>query len=1097
MGEVYEAADLALGAEVALKTIRPEVAARQAVMDRFRREILLARRVTHPNVCRIFDLGRHLTEGGAEVAFLTMELLRGETLRQHLRARGPLGVREALPLAEQMAAGLGAAHEAGVVHRDFKAANVMLVPRAGAAPRVVVTDFGLAWAGDDTETLTRSDLFVGTPHSVAPEQVEGGEVTAAADVYALGVVLYEMVTGRLPFEGDSPLATLLMRFREDPTSPRDHVPGLERPWEEAILRCLQRDPRDRFRSAGDVVAALRGAGPPGLRRPRPVMFTAGAALLAAGALLAGWWWMGRTTAPSGVVTPGLGAPARRSVAVLGFKNLSGSSEHAWLSTALAEMLAAELSAGAKLRTVPGENVARMKTDLGLHDTETLGASTLSRIRSYAGADVVLLGSYLSLGPGGARRLRIDLRLQDTAQGETVATVTETGTEADVFDLVARAGARLRQGLGAGDLSAADSGSLRASLPANPEAARLYAEGLRRLRGYDALGARALLEQAARADPGFAPAHAALAAAWSALGYDAKAAEAARRAYEGARGLSREERLAVEGRFREACREWGRAVDVYRELWASFPDDVEHGLHLASAQIAAGQAAEARATAAALRRLAPPASDDPRIDLAEALASEALGDFKAELAQAARAAAKAQASGSSLLRARARLAEAWALRHLGRPRDATAAAREARGIYESAGDHGGVALALLFTSNGLEDEGDLAGARRAAEEGLAIRRRIGDDHGMARMLNTLANVLDAQGETGAARRRREEALALFERVGNPYGVAVATFNLANIKAKSGDHEGALAGYERALAGFQEVGNRMGIASALTGLGNEHKERGGFAEARARYEEALGLQQEIGDVAGQAICQINLAFMAILQARLAEAERHYDEALRLTREAEHKSLEATTRTGLGELALRRGDLARARRHHEEALAARTTIGEERGVAESRLLLAGVLMEEGRAHEAEVASRDLLAAFRKAASPENETAVAALRARVFLALGDATAAQAELRRAPAAPGPVVAPEVRYPFALVEARVRAATGDAEAARKRLLEIVAEARTAGLELYELEARLALGELESRSSREQDGRARLRTVEQEAKTLGLALLARQAAAGAR
>ncbi|HET6897672.1 MAG TPA: protein kinase, partial [Vicinamibacteria bacterium] len=830
MGEVYEATDLALGTEVAVKTIRPDLAAREQVMERFRREILLARRVTHPNVCRIFDLGQHSSGAGADVTFLTMELLRGETLRHYLRRSGALSAEDALPLVEQMAEALAAAHDAGVVHRDFKAANVMLVP--GPSPesplRVVVTDFGLAWAGDSSRTLTHSDHLVGTPAYVAPEQAGGGEITAATDIYAFGVVLYEMVTARLPFEGDSPISIVLKRFHEEPVSPRDHAPALRRHWETAILRCLERDPRDRFASATDVMAALRGEPvPPAAkvraRRRRGWLGATGLLLaLAVGAAL----WVRRPAKPEAAVPAAAAAAARpaagtvtaarRSVAVLGFKDLSGRAEQAWLSTALSEMFTAELAAGAKLRTVPSENVSRMKADLRITDAESFGADTLARIRSHAGADVVLVGSYLALGDGPARRLRIDLRLQDAAQGDTVASLTETGTEAELFDLVSRAGARLRQSLGAGSLSAADATSVRAAMPAQPEAARLYAEGLARLRSFDALAARGPLEQATKADPGFAPAHAALAAAWTALGYDAKASEEARRAHEGARDLSREERLVIEGRLREATREWPRAVELYRSLWTFFPDDVEHGLRLANAQISAGQGQDARATLADLRKLPAPASEDPRIDLTEALASESLADFKAELEQASRAAARATERGASLLRARALLAEAWALRHLGRPRDANAASAEARALYEGAGDRGGVAFSLLFLSNGLEDAGDLAGARRAAEEGLAIRRRIGDDHGMARMLNTLANVLDAQGDTSGAKQRREEALALFRKVGNPNGLAVATFNLANIKAKTGDHDGARAGYEEALALFRKIGNQMGVAVALTGL-----------------------------------------------------------------------------------------------------------------------------------------------------------------------------------------------------------------------------------------------------------------------------------------
>ena len=1106
MGEVYEAEDRMLGTHVALKTIRAELVARDQVMERFKREILLARRVTHRNVCRIFDLGHHpASTGGPGVTFLTMELLRGETLRARL-ARGPMGPREALPLAGQMAAALAAAHDAGVVHRDFKTANVMLEPPGSSepGPRLVVTDFGLAWAaGDDLASITHPDHLVGTPAYVAPEQAEGHDVTAAADIYAFGVVLYEMVTGRLPFEGDSPLSTVLKRFREDPASPLDHAPGLGPEWESVILRCLERDPHDRFASARDAVRALGGESAPtasmaGARAraasSRRLAVPGGVialVLIAAGAAV----WTRRTAAPvvpAPAAARALPATARRSVAVLGFKDLSATRDHAWLSTALGEMLTTELAAGERLRTVPGENVARMKTDLRLPDAESLGRDSLARVRSHTGADVVLLGSYLTHGPPGAQQLRIDLRLQDTASGESVATLTETGSEARLFDLVSRAGRRLRESLGTGELSPADAGTLRAALPASPAAARLYAEGLARLRRFDALGARRLLEDATRADPGYAPAQAALAEAWSALGYDARAAEAARRAYEGAGDFSRAERLAIEARYRAVSREWPKAVELYRSLWTFFPDDLDHGLRLANAQISAGQGQDARVTLAAVRKLPAPASDDPRIELTEAMASEALGDFKAQLAQAERAAAKAQARGASLLLARARLSEAWAERHLGRPREATAASLAARRLYEDAGDRGGVALSLLFLSNGLEDEGDLAGARRAAEEGLAIRREIGDDHGMARMLNTLANVLDAQGDLVGARRRREEALALFRKVANPYGVAVATFNLANIKAKTGDHDVAKASYEEALAGFRKVGNQMGIGSALTGLGNEMKERGEFAAARRHYDEALAAHRETGDVVAQSICRANLGFMALMMGQVGEAQKHYEESLRLARSAENKIFIATALVGMGEVLAWKDDTAGARRRHEEALAIRTEVGEERGAAESRMLIAALDLERGEPREAETQLRGLPDAFKKFGSPEYEAWARALRARALLGVGDVPAAQAEVNAARARLHGVVPPEVRYAVAVAEGRVRAAAGDLAGAARSLEATASDARAAGLKGYELEARLAGAEVALKSGRIEPGRVQLREIDSEATAAGLARLARQA-----
>ena len=239
MGELYEAEDLELQERVALKTILPHIASDERAIVRFKREVHLARQVTHPNVCRIYDVFRHKDAAGsadapaADVVFLAMELLHGETLADRLRRDGPLSTAEILPLLDQMAAGLTAAHRAGVVHRDFKSDNVMLVKPAqpDEEPRAVVTDFGLAWRSAQNEStalaLSMSTEFeiCGTPAYMAPEQVEGGPVTPATDVYALGVVLYEIVTGTWPFVGETPIKMATARLHEPPASPRVHVAG--------------------------------------------------------------------------------------------------------------------------------------------------------------------------------------------------------------------------------------------------------------------------------------------------------------------------------------------------------------------------------------------------------------------------------------------------------------------------------------------------------------------------------------------------------------------------------------------------------------------------------------------------------------------------------------------------------------------------------------------------------------------------------------------------------------------------------------------------------------------------------------------------------
>jgi TolB-like protein len=340
---------------------------------------------------------------------------------------------------------------------------------------------------------------------------------------------------------------------------------------------------------------------------------------------------------------------RRSVAVLGFANVSGRSDKAWLSTAFSEMLTTELAAGEQLRTVPGENVARMKISLSLPEADSYGRETLARIRQNLDAEDVVVGSYILLGKD---QVRLDLRLQDTANGETLAAISAKGSEAEIDDLVSRSGSALREKLGVGAVSAAQAAAVKATLPSNSESARLYAEGLVKLRRYDNLGARDVLTRALAIEPSFALGHAALATAWSSLGYDGRAREESRKAVDLSANLSSEERLWIEAHYRELAEGPDKAVDTYRILFQSFPDNLEYGLRLAYVQYHASKGQDALATIAHLRKLAPPIGDDPRFDVAEADAAFSLGDYKRYHLAAARGAEKALARGATLLAAEA-------------------------------------------------------------------------------------------------------------------------------------------------------------------------------------------------------------------------------------------------------------------------------------------------------------------------------------------------------------------------------------------------------------------------------------------------------------
>lgn len=328
MGEVYEAEDLALRCPIAVKTLRAGLPLGRQARERFKREIVLGRQISHPNVCRVHDLDSATAGPDGEVLFLTMELLRGETLSQRLRRDGPLTLSEARPIAANIIAGLEACHRYGVVHRDLKSSNVILVAEQDRG--AVITDFGLAHSvrgeSGDGQRLTGPGAVMGTPGYMAPEQRAGRPATAASDIYALGVTLCEMLTGRLPEPGRLPA----------------DGPPLNPPWSSAILRCIQTEPADRFQDTREVARALDAgyvsAGgseertePPGhgVRWKRLVV----AAALVLAILFAAWGAYRRMHA----------LPEQKHVAVLAFRNLGNDPADQLFCEGLVETLASKLS----------------------------------------------------------------------------------------------------------------------------------------------------------------------------------------------------------------------------------------------------------------------------------------------------------------------------------------------------------------------------------------------------------------------------------------------------------------------------------------------------------------------------------------------------------------------------------------------------------------------------------------------------------------------------------------------------------------------------------------------------------------------------------
>jgi eukaryotic-like serine/threonine-protein kinase len=994
MGEVYEAEDEHLHERVALKAMRARAAADAQVIARFKREIQLSRKVTHPNVCRIFDLGVD-RDDGADVLFLTMELVRGPTLAERLQSCRVLPLAEAAEILAQVAAALDAAHAAGVIHRDLKTTNILLAEVAGGRPRAVVTDFGLARSLDDAAMLhdrvTGAVQLVGTPAYMAPEQVEGHELTARTDVYQFGVVMYEICTGQLPFEGHSPLSTAVMRIKSRPRAPRELRAELSSAWEAAILRCLEPEPSLRFARASD---ALHAAYQQPRRRSRGlgVMLAVIAAVLTAVAVVAA----ARLLAPHKRITmPTLPAPpsgARRSLAVLPLANLGDDPELAWVSLALAETFATELGASEQLRVASESAVERTRADLELKPAPQYSAETLARLRANLGVDYVLVGSYLPM-PGAAGRVRVELRLQATANGTTALSYTTTGNSRDLPALVAAAAPRLYARLGVAPLDAQTSAAVRAAQPASSEAARAYSEGTTHLHRLDCRTAAAWLERAVAADARHALAQAALAEAYLCLGDEARALASARRAWELSARLRREERLRIEAELRTMEHDHARVITIYRTLWEYFPDNLSYGLELGRAQAAAGQLHEAEATISALRQAG--GDGDPELDLLCAGVEYELGSYEQDLSCARRAAGLSRARGARLLYGQAKRDEAWALRFLGRTDEALAAALESRRVFAAGGNHA-LELNVLNTMAGVYlDQSRLREALAARLSALGLARRLGDARWSARLASNSAELARSFGVPLAARALAQEGLQLALRIEERSIAAYAYVFVGNSLLDAGRPAEARPYFERGLELTTEIGRKQAMVSANVGLAWALSCAADFAGAHAALDRAFALHDEMKTPPVEAAFE--LAHVLAREGKRAEAEKQLDQALAMvTRQRD--LFEADGRALRADLLAARGDLAGARREAALAVLAATRIGVPGFTLPARISAAGAARDAARltalADEAERSGYQAMALDARIRAARLTGAARDTLAKQARALGHEALARAALR-------------------------------------------------------------------------------------------------------
>ena len=574
----------------------------------------------------------------------------------------------------------------------------------------------------------------------------------------------------------------------------------------------------------------------------------------------------RSTAQAGASIPRI--HIRRSVAVLGFRNLPGRQEDNWLSPAFCEMLNTELAGGGELRMVSGEDIARAKSELSLRDEESLGKSTLHHLRTNPGADVVVVGSYMMMPGDPEHRIRLDVRLQDTASGETISEESVSGDGNDLFNLVSDLGGKLRRSLGASTPSEEIEIATRAALPSNEKAARLYAEGRAKMWQFDYAAARDLLNKAIAADPDYPLAHSALSEVFWHTGNDAKCSAEANRAVQLSNHLSQVQRLLVQGQYQKPMQQWPEAVETYRALFRLFPDSLDYGIQFASAQMHLSPT-DSLQTLASLRRLPAPLGNDARIDMTEASAW-INRDFTKARAAAMLAIKKATAEGSPII-----VGRTYGI--LCQQEPAIGASSEAIDICRNALE-GSIAAKELNSEAMMRTDlaalyylrGDLTQSAQMFEEAVKKFRQVGNRDGVATALSNFADTRLSQGELMEAKRLLEESIPEYQAVDDKEGVALNLNNLGDIWRQTGELDKADAAYRQAEVIARTIEDKDATAYVLSGMGDVALDRGDLVLSRKRYQESFDLRNQAGEKQTAAESRVSLAKLAIEEGHGSDAE-----------------------------------------------------------------------------------------------------------------------------------------------------------------------------------------------------------------------------------
>jgi tetratricopeptide (TPR) repeat protein len=562
MGAVYKAKDRALDRLVALKVIRPELASNPDILLRFKQEILLSSKVTHRNVVRIYDLG-----DTGPLKFITMEYVDGKDLRQALRQHGRLGVNDAVDIIEQVLSGLASAHREGIIHRDLKPGNIM----QDGTGRVVVMDFGLARTivGDE---MTRTGMMVGTMEYMSPEQAQAQTLDARSDIFTVGLIFYELLAGRMPYEADSAVASLLKRSRERAAPVSSHDPAIPRSLSSIVAKCLEPEPKLRYQTAAEALADLenwRGKGAAATLRfpdvrpwardiPWPLVSVITTVLALA---VTGFLFRNKLVGPKTAA-----APSPVSVLVADIQNNTNDS---LFDDTLEPMLNVALE-GASFINAYNRSTARQLAAKLPNPSGKLDESAARLVAVNEGVPVILSGSLSIRGSG----YTLSVKAVDAVTGKTLTDATANAANKDELLLnIPKIAAPIRKALGdttpeSVQLEKAAGAFSSSSLPAVHQ----YGLAMDQLWAGNSEEALRSFSNAITLDPNFARAYGGSASAYGNLGKTQDAEKYVKLAMAHVDRMTERERYRVRGLYYYATSNYPKCIEEYGELVKRFPAD---------------------------------------------------------------------------------------------------------------------------------------------------------------------------------------------------------------------------------------------------------------------------------------------------------------------------------------------------------------------------------------------------------------------------------------------------------------------------------------------------------------------------------------------